>query len=444
MRFTPCLHDPASSPRRLSHRFVILLLLAASLGVYAAPPNVVMIISDDQHWGDYGFMGHPQIQTPHLDRLARESLTCRHGYVPSSLCCPSLASIITGRYPHEHRITSNDPTKPDRIPLNEFVKTPAFQTGRARMVRDLAAWPTLPGILGQAGYVSLQTGKWWLGDYTHGGFTAGMTQGGRHGDEGLTIGRKTLQPITAFITAAQQQQKPFFIWYAPLMPHDPHTPPERLLAKYRAQAPSERIAKYWAMVEWFDETCGELLAHLDRAGLTKNTLVVYVADNGWITQPQAAGYAPKSKQSPYDGGLRTPLMLRWPGTLAPRTSDTPVSSLDLFPTILQACGVPAPRGLPGINLADPRAIAARPAIIGECFTHNFVDQNDPATSLRWRWILADGWKLIVPAPQNEAGQPELYHLSADPHEAHNLAAQESSRVKALHAQLDAQWPGTVR
>jgi uncharacterized sulfatase len=131
-----------------------------------------MIVSDDQHWGDYGFMGHPQIKTPHLDRLARESLTFRHGYVPSSLCGPSLASIITGRYPHEHRITSNDPTKPEKMPQNEFVKSPAFQAGRARMVRDLAAWPTLPSLLGQAGYVSLQTGKWWLGDYTHGGFTA--------------------------------------------------------------------------------------------------------------------------------------------------------------------------------------------------------------------------------------------------------------------------------
>ena len=90
MRFTPCIHDPASSLRRLSHRFVILLLLAASLGVYAAPPNVVMIISDDQHWGDYGFMGHEHLRTPHLDRLARESLLFRRGYVTSSLWARAL------------------------------------------------------------------------------------------------------------------------------------------------------------------------------------------------------------------------------------------------------------------------------------------------------------------------------------------------------------------
>jgi len=427
----------------LVYRHVVLLLTALSLGVFAAPPNVVMIISDDQHWGDYGFMGHPHIKTPQLDRLAGQSLTFSHGYVPSSLCCPSLASIITGRYPHEHRITSNDPTKPETMPQNEFLKSPGFQAGRARMVRDLTTWPTLPGLLSQAGYVSLQTGKWWLGDYTNGGFTTGMSHGGRHGDEGLTIGRKTLQPIYDFITDAQQKQKPFFIWYAPMMPHEPHNPPERILAKYRAQAPSERIAKYWAMVEWFDETCGELLAHLDRAGLTQNTLVVYVADNGWITQPQAAGFAPKSKQSPYDGGLRTPIILRWPGTLTPLSSDTPVSSIDLLPTILKACGVTAPRDLPGINLIDPRAVTDRTALFGECFTHNFVNQNDPASSLRWRWILADGWKLIVPAPQNEPGKPELYHLPADPHETLNLAAQENECVKILSAQLNAAWPGTV-
>ncbi len=444
MRLTPRLQVLAHSRPNFRLRHLFILLLALSLGAFAAPPNVVMIISDDQHWGDYGFMGHPTIQTPHLDRLSRESLTFRHGYVPSSLCCPSLASIITGRYPHEHRITSNDPTKPEMMPQNEFIKSPGFHTGRARMVRDLAAWPTLPGLLSQAGYLSLQTGKWWLGDYTHGGFTAGMSHGGRHGDEGLTIGRKTLQPIYDFISDAQQKQKPFLIWYAPMMPHDPHNPPERLLAKYRTQASSERIAKYWAMVEWFDETCGELLAHLDRAGLTKNTLIVYVADNGWITQPQAAGFAPKSKQSPYDGGLRTPIMLRWPGTLTPLSSDTPVSSLDLLPTILKACGVTAPRDLPGINLADSRAVAERPAIFGECFTHNFVDQNDPASSLRWRWILADGWKLIIPAPQNELGQPELYHLPADPHETHNLASQQNNRVIALQAKLNTTWPGTLR
>lgn len=424
---------------------LLALLLPATAKAADAPPNVVLILSDDQHWQDYGFMGHPQVHTPHLDRLAAQSLTFRHGYVPSSLCCPSLATIITGRYPHEHHITSNDPAKPPGIKPAAFQSSPAFLQGRQRMIEHLEAWPTLPKQLGQAGYLSFQTGKWWLGDFSHGGFTHGMSKGGRHGDDGLDIGRKTMQPIYDFIGMARRQEKPFFLWYAPMMPHDPHTPPARLLDKYRAKTPSLPVAKYWAMVEWFDETCGDLLGYLDREGLAENTIIVYVTDNGWITDPVTGRYAPRSKQSPYDGGLRTPIMVRWSGNaaFAPKSSDVPVISLDLFPTILKACGLPLPEGLPGIDLADTAAVEARKTLTGECFTHNFVDIENPATSLRWRWILEDGWKLIVPAPQNEAGAPEFYHLAADPHEEKNLVAPEAARVQTLRAKLDTWWPGTL-
>jgi arylsulfatase A-like enzyme len=422
--------------------FLLTLVIGVfSFGAHAAPPNVVMIISDDHHWGDYGFMGHPQIQTPHIDKLAKESLTFRHGYVPSSVCSPSLASIITGRYPHEHRITSNDPANPDGMSRKNFYKSREFEQGRERMVKHFNEWPTLPKLLGEAGYASLQTGKWWLGDYSTGGFTAGMSKGGRHGDEGLDIGRKTMKPIQDFIAGARKESKQFFIWYAPLMPHDPHTPPERLLKKYRDKTPSAAVAKYWAMVEWFDESCGELFTYLEGEGLAEDTIVVYVADNGWITNPQTGRFAPKSKLSPYDGGLRTPIMVRWPDKLAPKQSDTPVSSLDFFPTILKACGVPLPKDLPGIDLADPAAVEARKTLTGECFTHSFVNQEKPATSLLWRWILEDGWKLIVPTDQAEHPEPELYQVSRDPHEKQNLAAGEAERVAKMRAKLDVWWPG---
>src|SRR6476620_2587704 len=127
---------------------LFLLLGCSALG--AAPPNVVMIISDDHAWTDYGFMGHAQIKTPNLDRLARESLTFRRGYVPSSLCCPSLASLITGRYPHEHFVTSNDPPKPAGMKQADFQKSAAFRDGRERMTQHLEAWPTLQRLLGEA------------------------------------------------------------------------------------------------------------------------------------------------------------------------------------------------------------------------------------------------------------------------------------------------------
>jgi arylsulfatase A-like enzyme len=127
-------------------------------------PNIVLIISDDQAWTDYSFMGHAHVRTPNIDLLASQGRTFKHGYVPSSLCCPSLASIITGLYPHQHRITCNDP--PD-VPhgANEAGRMRAFAEGREVMNRHLEAVPTLPRMLASAGYLSLQTGKWWQGDY---------------------------------------------------------------------------------------------------------------------------------------------------------------------------------------------------------------------------------------------------------------------------------------
>jgi len=427
--------------RLLLSLFAAIVLLGDRVG--AAQPNVVMIISDDHAWTDYGFMGHPHVRTPNLDRLAKESLTFRRGYVPSSLCCPSLASLITGRYPHEHFVTSNDPPKPEGMKQADFQKSAVFREGRERMTQHLETWPTLPRMLGEAGYVSLQTGKWWQSDYSRGGFTEGMTKGDRHGDEGLDIGRKTMQPIYDFVRKARAEKRPFFLWYAPMMPHEPHTPPERILAKYRERTPSERIAKYWAMVEWFDETCGQLLDFLQAEGIAGDTIVTYLADNGWIQDPNEPKFTPTSKQSPYDGGLRTPIMLRWPGHIAPQISDIPVSSLDLFPTVLKACGVAPPAGLPSIDLLDSTAVSAIRPLFGECFTHNAIDLDKPAANLRWRWIIDDGWKLIVPAPQNEKGRPELYHVSEDERETANLAAAEPARVTAMRKKLDAWWGGKL-
>ena len=166
-------------------------------------------------------------------------------------------------------------------------------------------------------------------------------RGGRHGDKGLTIGRKGLKPIFDFID--QADDKPFFVWYAPFLPHTPHNPPERLLEKYKADGRPIELAKYYAMCEWFDETCGQLVEHVDSKGVGENTIVIYVTDNGWIQRtsqtdvPKTWGkkFAPGSKQSPSEGGIRTPIMLRWPGKIDPEMDQvTPVSYTHLtLPTI---------------------------------------------------------------------------------------------------------------
>lgn len=392
-------------------------------------PNVLLIIGDDQAWNDYGFMGHEAIQTPHFDQLARDSARFDWGYVPTSLCRPSLATLITGLYPHEHRITGNDPPR---------------GTPREAMLKHVRRVPTLPKWLSEQGYVSLQTGKWWEGHHSEGGFTHGMThgdptRGGRHGDLGLKISREGHQPIHEFLD--QTGERPFFIWHAPFLPHTPHNPPERLLAKYVRPDRPLTVARYYAMCEWFDETVGDLLKMIDDRGLRENTLVIFANDNGWIQDPDRNGFAPKSKRSPYDGGIRTPILVRWPGRVAPGQSHLPVSTIDVVPTILRACGVAVPESLPGIDLiaaAKHPDTIKRSAIFGEIFEHDLVDLDDPTTSLLYRWVVTnDRWKLIQP---HDGKEPvELYDLNHDPHEQQNLASKQPERVRSLQQQLDAWW-----
>jgi arylsulfatase A-like enzyme len=440
-------------------------LLAAA--VLAAPlaaadrerPNVVLIISDDQGAGDYGFQGHPHVRTPHLDRLAAESLTFPRGYVPSSLCCPSLASIITGRYPHQHGVTANDPPA---------VPPGAARDGRGSSAALTARWnglldavPTLPRLLAVEGYLSFQTGKWWHGDFARGGFTHGMTRGSRHGDDGLAIGRQGLQPVYDFVADARRRKKPFFVWYAPLMPHTPHTPPDRLFRTYEGKTPSPHVARYWAMCEWFDETCGDLLGYLDREGLAKDTVVVYVTDNGWVQSPDRPAFAPKNKTTPYDLGHRTPVMVRWPGRVTPARSESLAASIDIAPTLLAAAGVAPPPGLPGVNLLDGAAVAARKHVFGECFTVRSQTLDDPAANLLWRWVTDGRWRLIVPRTYRAtgalaaiptdgyltadlrqtlvAGRPMLFDVAADPAEDHDLAERHPEVVADLLTRLDAWW-----
>jgi uncharacterized sulfatase len=350
-----------------------------------------------------------------------------------------LASLITGQYAHVHKVTSNDPpgTKGQK-----GWKTKEFEAGRERMNQFMEAAPSLPRLLReQKQYVSFQAGKWWQGDFTRGGFTHGMTKGKRHGDEGLAIGRETMQPVFDFMDGAKRDGKPFLVWYAPMLPHTPHNPPERLLAKYADKTPSKHVAKYWAMIEWFDETCGQLLDRLEKDGVADNTIVVYVADNGWIQQPDKGGFDPRSKRSPYEGGIRTPIMVRWPGKVTPRMSEDAAISIDVAPTLLKAAGVNVPAEMPGVNLLDDGTAAkARPAIFGECFTHESVDLDEPASSLENRWVIVGNWKLIAPHAKHRPGaKPELYDLSQDPAETTDLAAKEPGQVDELMTRLDAWW-----
>ncbi|MBL7141349.1 MAG: sulfatase [Planctomycetes bacterium] len=415
-------------------------LSAAETPAAGDRPNVVLIIGDDQGWTDFGFMGHPAIQTPHLDRLAATGVLFPQAYVAAPLCRPSLATLLTGLYPHQHKICSNDPPG-----------TAAERASRDyQYMKDL---PTVPRLLAPLGYRSLQTGKYWEHHYSTGGFTEGMTVKGRHGEAGLVIGRQGMEPITRFVDDCAAKRDPFFIWYAPFLPHEPHNPPQRLLDKYTAEGRPERVAKYYAMCDWFDETCGELVATLEKKGVRDNTLIVYITDNGWtegylaektygqMLPGKRAWPQRKGKQHVYDGGVRTPVILNWPGRIKPGKSMDLIEEIDLVPTILAACGVRPTADMQGINLLDAPKRAARKAVFGEGFIHTANDMERPAANLRARWVREGAWKLILPAKTDPEfyGDPELYNLDDDPFEKCNLAAENAEKVAHLRGLLDAWW-----
>ena len=445
-----------------------LVVPAAAFAAGAKVPNLVLIISDDHAWTDYGFMGHADIETPRLDRLAAQSAVFTRGYVPTALCRPALATLASGLYAHQHRISGNDPAQLPSMAGARGTKqgraAAAYAALREKLIAQLDRRPTVAGLLGRQGYLSHQSGKWWEGSYRRGGFTHGMTRGfpepgGRHGDDGLKIGREGMAPVFAFIDQAVGEGKPFFVWYAPFMPHAPHTPPEDLFQKYKAKGvESDFVARYYAMVEWFDGTCGQLLDHLEAKGVAQDTLIVYLADNGWIQQPDGPGFAPRSKQSANEGGVRQPIMFCWPGVIQPgRRGGELCSSVDILPTLLAAAGAAIPEDLPGYNLL-PILKSGRPtprqAVFGETFAHDVADIERPEESLLYRWVVEGKWKLLLTYdgkvgrhgrhhPRREK-RPQLFDLLADPHEDRNLAAEHPQVVARLAAKLQDWWPVTER
>jgi|GEM_PF-312023 len=447
-------------------------------------PNVIFILSDDQSWYDYSFMyraetekaaldANPSIKqvakTPAVDRLADEGLTYTHGYA-TPLCRPSLASIATGTYPHQNWVVGNDMAVGNDLEVER----------RMQIVHPLAH--TLATRLG---YTSFQTGKWWEGHHTNGGFTAGDTAnsgstsaappqytgskpgyvgGGRHGDWGLMTGRvdyvndipapahpipyaNTVQTVTDFIDAQVMAGKPFYIWYAPFLPHTPHDPPAGLMAEYTALGLNDTDAKYYANVERFDGGVGAILDELDAQGITDNTIVILICDNGRAMS--------RGKNTPYEGGIRTPIIVRWPdrikvgGSIEPQIITSPASLIDMVPTIHHALNIPVYPEMTGVNLLDPDAVAARSTVFTTDYEHDIQVLGKPTTSLQSQIAIRDGWKLIL----YPNGNKELYHLynnttgaPVDPFEKTNLSASNPTLVAELSTEIN-DWysytPGRV-
>ena len=434
-------------------KIILFILITLSFGflfsVDGSKPNVVIIISDDQAWTDYGFMGHPKIKTPNLDKLASQSLLFERGYVAAPLCRPSLASMLTGLYPFQHGVTGNDVDGSNRraeldVPLRkQFYNHQNF-------VRALT----------DDGYLAHQSGKWWEGSWKDGGFTHGMThgdpkRGGRHGDEGLKIGRQSMQPIKDFIDLALSKEKPFLVWYAPFLPHTPHNPPPKLLENYESIKLSREEAKYFAMCEWFDSTCGELINYLDRKNIRENTLVIYVCDNGWAAastnkkdpnQRLWKRYAQRSKSSPFEKGIRTPIMLSWPDKITPKRSQDLAHSIDLFPTIAAVSQIKPSLDLPGINLLDSQKRKERKRIFGASYSVYNMTPGNPNGTLQYQWCIEGDWKLLLRYngldtthyKQLHVWDKEpvrLYNLKLDPHEKNEVSNENMEVIERIRNEI---------
>ncbi len=439
---------PPSSFQKLAALFFTCLTLASSGA--DKPPNVVFILGDDQAWSDYGFMGNEVIETPHLDRLAERSLVFPRGYVAAPLCRPSLASMATGLFPFQHGVTGNDVDGMNQRAELDVAVQQAFHKH-----------PSFIKMLTSHGYLAHQSGKWWEGSYQDGGFTHGMThgdpkRGGRHGDAGLEIGRQGIKEVTDFIDHAVNAEKPFLLWYAPFLPHTPHNPPERLLKKYRKDGRASDVAKYAAMCEWFDETCGELLGHLEKRGQTANTLVLFICDNGWAARSTNAddphqklwdGYALRSKGSPYEDGIRTPILVSWPGHVAPERSADFAHAIDLFPTIAAATGLSAPDELPGISLLNAKDRSERERVFGVTHAIHNMTPGDPDDTLQYLWCVERDWKLILRFPGKDTTRyrnihvwdkepTHLYQIQKDPDETKDLTEERPEVLQRIKGEIE--------
>lgn len=432
-------------------------------------PNIVMILADDQSYRDFGFMGNDLVHTPHLDRLAAASARYPNGYVPMSVCRPSLATFLTGLYPHQHGIHFNHPPPG----LRDMRRMTAEQYHSTRAAADylISNTASLPRILAQHGYACLQTGKHWEGDYRQAGFTHGMTLGRPadrlgpvtgtrtqdngewvahgNGDAGLVIGRETMQPIFEFMDE-HGGQRPFLIWYAPFLPHTPYDAASEFRSLYADRDVPEHLLPYYAEIARFDQTVGQLLDGLRQRSLLKNTLIVFASDNGLRPQQQRPSRQnSRSKLSPFEDGLRTPVLIRQDGRVIPDTHPQLVQTVDLVPTILSAVGLQTEitKRMQGVDLmpsatgkADPRQRAA----LGAIYPNDATVLGRPSQHVRGRWIRLGDFKLIVPGPAQPAVPLALYDLHNDPLEQVNLAgtSQHRRRLAEMTQRLDNWWTGT--
>ena len=429
----------------------------------AAPArlNVVLFLIDDLGWRDIGANGSTYYQTPHIDRLAREGVRFTDAYAACAVCSPTRAAVLTGKYPARLLLT-------DWLPNGRWHPQAKLQSGR--FVRGLPLEEfTLAEALRESGYRTANIGKWHLGSEPfslpeHHGFDVniGGNAHGAPGDFFAPYGGDWAVPTTGlrarwnvlpdgkpgeYLTdrltdeavkfIRENRAQPFFLYFPHYAVHTPLQAKPELVAKYEKVPAAQQQGKpvYAAMVESMDESVGRVMATLRELGLEQNTVVIFTSDNGGFYNATSNAPLRANKGAYYEGGIRVPLIIKWPGVArAGHVSTEPVTSTDLYPTCLAAAGLP-PRPHQHRDGLDLRPVLAggatlnRPAI----FWH-FPHYNDHPSSVPSSVIRRGPWKLI------ETFDPEgveLYNLADDLGETRNLASAEPGRTVELRRELEA-------
>jgi arylsulfatase A-like enzyme len=415
-------------------------------------PNIILIIGDDHGWPYFGFMGDEIVKTPNLDALAEEGVLFPHGYTTASICRPSLRSLLTGLHPLQWRVK------------RQVLRAKGRGGEGYQRIQDFV---TLPRRLAERGYASFQGGKYWEGSYQAGGFTDGMAQStddatpgtwewirARAGADGLDLGRTTMQPLWDFLEA--HRGEPFFVWFAPKLPHTPHDPPEKYLELYRDEDLSESARRYYANITRFDDKVGEIVARLEKLGLRDETLLVYLSDNGWEQDPRATNLVkqlggPQGKSSMYDLGFRTPIIFSWPGKVAGgRRRGDLVSAVDLFTTLLDFAGLDPPPDRMGKSLR-PTLLRDEPfsrktviGSMGSLRPPRHVEGAAPKAgeklvrAERAYFLRNESWHYIWYANGDKFGDrdaEELYRIDEDPREEHNVVSQHPELSEGFREEI---------
>ena len=420
-------------------------------------PNILLINIDDMGWRDVGFMGSEYYETPNLDALAAEGMIFTNAYAAASNCAPSRACMMSGQWTPRHGIYTVSNSDRGKSKDRKLIPT----VNNEYMPDDNIL---IPEVLKKAGYTTCHAGKWHLtDDPSLRGFDVNI--GGSHaGNPGSYYppykNVPSLKPPTDdyYLTnlimdktldfVKTTGQNPFFLYYSPYAVHTPINPVESLLPKYEAKPEwnGQNNAKYATMVENVDTQIGRLIALLKETGKLENTFILFISDNGGhyrITKqwPLRAG-----KGSYYEGGIREPMFVRWPGKIKPGTkTDVPVTNLDFYPTLLEVAGVEKP----GDKVLDGKSILPvlrgngdleeRPLywhfpIYLEAYVKNDTTTQDPLFRTRPGSAIRLGdWKLIQYFENNDI---ELYNLKTDIGEKKNLAASNPDKKTELLQMLE--------